>query len=206
MQDHPSTWLIGLLAAAVGVGGGGKVAYHYHSKRAYARIVVNGIEIFNGKALFCNDRVMFPAIAAHRAGVVAYWDGTHKILLLRNHNADENVAVRPGCRLMICFLSDGDRWLRHEGGDLGLPFDPLRVKMETQPILRKGRVMLPIRVIAATLCADPYKDVRWDAKRRIVFINLPETGMPLMMHNPGKPAQSFVAPQWLVDEFDQYED
>jgi hypothetical protein len=185
--------LLGLAVAAVV--GTGTVANHYHRKEAPARIQVNGQVIYEGTAVFRNDRIMFPLNFAQQAGVRAFYDAGSRIAVL--HQENDNIAVKAGSDTMLAFLSDGDRWL-HEGNEaaLGVPFDPLRVPAETAPIHEKNELCVPLRVVAAALHVDP-SEVGWDSASRTASFT-----SPVPLYSPVDAPQPFTAPAFLARAFD----
>ncbi len=157
-------WVALLVSVAVGTG---VAVNHYNRKEAPARIVVNGTVVYDGTAVFRNDRIMFPLGFAQKAGVQAFYDPQTHIAVLRQ--GTDNVAVKAESLTLIAFLSEGDGWLREGEAGLRAPFDPLRVPMETAPMVEGGQLCLPLRVIAAALHTDP-NDVKWDQTTRTATI------------------------------------
>jgi len=189
MSDRPAGWIAAAVAAAVGLGTTG----HHGQTQAPVTVVLNGQAIYSGPATFRNDRVLYPLNFGQGAGVVAYYDEEHQIGVL--HRGDENIAVKADSPLFLAFLSQGDAWL--EGGDLGLPFDPLEVTAETPPQEHKGELFVPIRVLAAALNVNPNTDVQWDEKARTVYVAAPGV-QPSAVSNGTK---SFSAPPFLIEAF-----
>jgi len=194
--------LIALIVAAA-IGGGGTVT-HYARKEAPATIVINGEEVYRGPATFRNDRVMFPLDFAEGANIQAWWDKENGIAVL--HVDDANVAVKAENQALLVFLSEGDDWLAKPGREslsaLGLPFDPQVVRMETAPLVEDGQLLLPLRVIAASLHADPFQDVRWVAQERTAYITA--AGWTRQEEGADCP-KAFTAPRFLLETFEQAE-